>query len=141
MSDLLKEMFRCRLYKANQGRLVRRLTMIGIIVFFVSGAYKFFQLGLANVPLLSEQGAKGVVAGLICVIGAWFAFRLINWSVFADFLISVEAEMVKVSWPSKAEVYSSTIVVLVMFFLLAVLIFGFDLIWITLFRGIGVMPR
>ena len=39
---------------------------------------------------------------------------------FADFLIAVEAEMNKVSWPSRGELFRASIVVLVMIFVLAV---------------------
>lgn len=31
------------------------------------------------------------------VVGIWFGYRLVNWPRFADFLISVEAELNKVS--------------------------------------------
>ena len=133
MGDLFKEMFRGRRYKNSQGRLVRRLTMVGIWALFATGAYKFFGMAFSNWPLLSDQGVRGLAAGLIVVAGCWFGFRLVNWPPFADFLVSVEAEMVKVSWPGKAELYSSTIVVLVMFFILSAMIFLFDLIWILLF--------
>lgn len=136
MGDLIKELFRVRLYKSNQGKLVRRLTMLGIIAIFASGAYKFFDMAFLEVAILSSMGARGIIAGLICAAGAWFAFRVVNWPTFADFLISVESEMVKVSWPSKAETYSSTLVVLTMFFLLAALIFLFDMVWIQIFRHV-----
>ena len=138
--DLIKELFRVRLYKNNQGRLVRRLTMIGVIAVFLSGAYKFYLMPFAEVPFLQEAGVRGLVSLLLCAFGGWFGFRLVNWPPFADFLVSVEAEMVKVSWPGKAELYSSTIVVLVMFFLLAIMIHLFDLIWVFVFNYvIGVM--
>ena len=34
-------------------------------------------------------------------VQTWFAYRLVNLSSFADFLIAVEVEMTKVSWPSR----------------------------------------
>lgn len=134
--DLFKELFRVRRYKTSQGRLVRQLTMLGVVAVFLAGAYKFFQMSFDGIPFLQETASRGMVAGLICAFGVWFAFRLVNWSVFGDFLISVEAEMVKVSWPGKAELYSSTIVVLVMFFLLSLMILCFDLVWVFVFKYI-----
>ena len=45
---------------------------------------------------------------------------------FADFLISVEAEMNKVSWPSRGELYRASLVVIVVIFLLVAILFGYD---------------
>ena len=139
MGDLFKELFRIRRYKTNQGKLVRKLTMIGVWVVFASGAFKFSQMVFESIPLLNEQGVRYIVAALITAFGVWFGYRLVNWPTFADFLVSVEAEMVKVSWPNKAELYSSTIVVLVMFFILSAMIFMFDLVWLQIFRFIQIM--
>ena len=139
MFDLIKELFSIRLYKSTQGLKVRRATMIAILVLVASGAFKFTQMSFEGWPLLNDQIVRWMVAGMISLLGWWIAFRLVNWPVFADFLVSVEAEMFKVSWPSKSEVYSSTLVVLTMFLVLALLIFGFDLFWVWVFRWIGVV--
>jgi len=63
----------------------------------------------------------------------------VNVPQFADFLIAVEAEMAKVSWPTRTEVYRSSAVVLVMIFSLAVVLFVFDFLWSQLFQWIGVL--
>ena len=139
VSELMKELFSVRLYKNSQGRLVRRLTMIAVAVVFASGAFKFALMPFENWPLLSDGGVRWIFAGLTTFFGLWIAFRLVHYPVFADFLVSVEAEMIKVSWPSNAEVYSSTLVVLAMFAILSALIFVFDLVWIVVFRWIGVI--
>ncbi|MDR0327762.1 MAG: preprotein translocase subunit SecE [Planctomycetaceae bacterium] len=138
---LLKELFRFRRYKSGLGRLIRRLTMAGIWVVFATAAWKCTQMdftwiaGLAGVsPLLFAYGVAGVV--LLC--GLWLGFRLVNWETFADSLISVEGEMAKVSWPGKAELRSSTIVVLTVFLLLSAMIYIFDIILVFLFRLIHV---
>jgi preprotein translocase subunit SecE len=139
MYDLFKELFRVRRYKNNQGRLIRRLTMIGVWAVFVCGAYKFTLLAFDWAPLLREQSVRYIVALLITLIGMWFGYRLVHWPTFADFLVSVESEMVKVSWPGKAELYSSTIVVLVMFVILSAMIYVFDLVWVFIFNSIGIL--
>jgi preprotein translocase subunit SecE len=46
---------------------------------------------------------------------------------FADFLISVEGEMNKVSWPSRGELFRASIVVMLVIFFLAALLFFYDL--------------
>src|SRR6202011_2512680 len=60
----------------------------------------------------------------------WFAWRLVNWPVFADFLIATEAEMNKVSWTTRKRLVQDTIVVLVTVFLLTTFLFVVDIVWI-----------
>ncbi|GHT42602.1 protein translocase subunit SecE [Planctomycetales bacterium] len=137
--DLVKELFRVQRYKVSQGRLVRRLTMIGVWILFIVGAYKCSLMAFGGIPILSLPNVPYALSAIIALFGLWFGFRLVNWSRFADFMITVEAEMVKVSWPGNAELYSSTIVVLVIFALLSVMIYIFDLVWVFIFRITGVV--
>ena len=44
---------------------------------------------------------------VLASLGLWVAFRLVNMPAFADFLIAVEAEMNKVSWPTRGELFRS----------------------------------
>ena len=62
----------------------------------------------------------------ILAAGAWAAFRIVNMPRFADFLISVETEMNKVSWPSRGELYRASLVVIVVIFLLVAVLFAYD---------------
>ena len=80
-----------------------------------------------------------LVAGVILLFGLWFGYRLVHWTTFADFLISIEGEMAKVSWPGKTELWSSTIVVLTVFLCLAGIIYVFDLMWAFLLKVTGVV--
>ncbi|GHT31491.1 protein translocase subunit SecE [Planctomycetales bacterium] len=139
LKSLFAELFSIRRYKANQGKAVRYATFYGAWIFFISGAWVFWNQAFAEVPVLNEMSVRGVIAGLIAVFGGWFSYRLIQWAVFADFLISVESEMVKVSWPSKNELYQSTLVVLAMFVIIAAFIFVFDLVWLQIFKWIKIM--
>jgi preprotein translocase subunit SecE len=70
---------------------------------------------------------------LLLIAGLWFGFRIVNLPQFADFLIAVEAEMNKVSWPSRAELIRSSIVVICVIVILAAVLFGFDLTWKAFF--------
>ena len=65
-------------------------------------------------------------------IGLWASFRVVQMPAFADFLISVEGEMNKVSWPSRGELFRATLVVILVVFFLAALLFAYDaaLTWI-----------
>jgi len=62
----------------------------------------------------------------------WLGFRIVNWPSFADFLIAVEAEMNKVSWPSRTELIRASMVVIVLMFGLTAVLYTYDLVlnWI-----------
>jgi preprotein translocase subunit SecE len=72
-------------------------------------------------------------------IGVWFSFRLVNVPRFADFLIAVEAEMNKVSWPTRPELFRSSVVVIVLLLLLTVVLFVYDIAWRFLFEALGIL--
>lgn len=138
MSGFFRELFRFNSYKRSQGQLVRRLTMLGIIVLFAWGALRFInpQIGFSFYASMGDAATQWVygTSGLLVLIGIWLAFRLVNFPRFADFLIAVEAEMVKVSWPSNKELYMTTIVVITVMLIMTVSLFCFDFIWLHLYR-------
>jgi len=130
--SLLPELFRFGIYKSNQGRMVRQFTFFAVAVIAAFGC-----MTLANGPLMSS--AKSVQVGvplLIWLFVCWVAFRMVNIPRFADFLVSVESELEKVTWPTRHEVVQATIVVLCMMFFLGVFLFLVDLIWTWLFSVI-----
>lgn len=133
--DFWPSMMAFQLYKRNQGRLARHLTSGAILVAVLLGAWSMSITILAELP----ETARYAIAGGVAVIGAWFAFRIVHYPVFADFLIDVEGEMVKVSWPSKDELIRATTVVLVTGFLLAMVLFIYDVIWQQVLRWIRVL--
>jgi preprotein translocase SecE subunit len=73
-----------------------------------------------------------VLPVLIFFASLWFAWRLVNWPTFADFLIATEAEMNKVSWTTRKRLYQDTIVVLSTVLLLTVFLFLIDILWIKI---------
>lgn len=131
--SLLAEMGSVALYKRTQGRLVRQLTAVGLGLIAFFGVYS-----LSTGPLsdTSYSVRVGVPWG-IAIACAWFIFRLMHWAPFADFLISVEAEIDKITWASKEEIKRSTIVVLVTMVFLGVALLLFDLFWQWFFRLVG----
>lgn len=122
-------------YKRNQGRLVRSLTASAILCAILIGAWAMSVTFLGDAQPSLQYGLPAAVA----LLGAWFAFRIVNFPVFADFLADVEAEMVKVSWPAKDEVRRATVVVLITMFLFSFVLFLYDVIWQQLLRWIGVL--
>ncbi len=133
-ASLAQELFRTELYKKNQGRLTRQLTALGLMAVIGYGLWT-----LAKGPLSTFDSTYikiGVPLALLVVTG-WCVFRAINFPKFADFLIAVEAEMDKVTWSSRSELYRATIVVLVTMFTMAILLFLYDQIWLWFFQLIG----
>ena len=124
------------------------MTMAGVWVLFATAAWKCTQMDFTWVAALIGQSGESLamfvqiftysLAGLVLLFGLWFGYRVVHWMTFADFLISVEAEMAKVSWPGKAELWSSTIVVLVVFLFLAGMLLAYDLILLSLFKWVGI---
>ena len=133
--SIWSELLAAGLYKRNQGRIVRQATAaaVGLVVFI--GCYVLAQGRLAE---YDDPIRYGVPAVLLAA-GCWFAFRLVNYPKFADFLISVEAEMAKVSWPTWPEVLRASLVVIAIMFLLASVLFLFDMFWGWLFESVGVL--
>ncbi|MEO0530079.1 MAG: preprotein translocase subunit SecE, partial [Planctomycetota bacterium] len=75
----------------------------------------------------AAQWTIGVPLAVLAASG-WAAFRLIQLPKFAEFLIAVEAEMGKVSWPTQSELLKASGVVIFVIFGLAGLLFLYD--WI-----------
>lgn len=133
---LVSELFQLGYYKRTQGRITRQATFWALVIAVLFAAYRLYgQLIEVN----WFPGVRAVLPLLLMGIGMWVSFRLVNYPRFADFLIAVEAEMSKVSWPSKRELYRSTVVVICVLFSLSAMLFIFDNVWGLLFQLLGVM--
>jgi preprotein translocase SecE subunit len=76
---------------------------------------------------------------LLLALSLWLAWRIVNMPTFADFLIATEAELNKVSWTTQKRLVQDTIVVLITVVLLAIFLFGMDLMWKEVLKPIGVL--
>ncbi|MDO4575076.1 MAG: preprotein translocase subunit SecE [Planctomycetia bacterium] len=123
LKDILQEMLSYQLYKKTQGKIVRQCTAATIAVILFGGLWQLSNLLMSHTPLI-HYGVPFVLA----LVFLWFSYRIVNYPIFADFLIQVEAEMRKVSWPSTSELVNSSVVVIVVMFFLAGLLFGYDLL-------------
>jgi preprotein translocase subunit SecE len=146
----LKCAFSTDLYQWKQGKVIRRSTAGAIVLACVLACQALFQAVLYELgptgkyfpflPASLRQLPLGYwVVGAISLIGAWLAFRAINYPVFADFLIEVESEMTKVTWPSWAELQRATVVVLGTMFIFSALLFGYDIAWQKFLELTGVL--
>jgi preprotein translocase subunit SecE len=127
------ELFQFSVYKRSQGKIARQLTFAALLVVIAIGCWR-----LRTILTTSMATAIGVPLVLL-VIGLWLAFRLVNMPRFADFLIAVEAEMYKVSWPTRTELIRSSIVVIVLLLMLTAVLYVYDIVWHWLFTVLGVL--
>lgn len=132
MTAYLQELFQTRLFKPKQGRHARQATLIAIGVVLAVGAWAL--KGWLESEGYSTEVALGWAVGVFAVTG-WAAFRLIQLPKFAEFLIAVEAEMGKVSWPTNSELFKASSVVIFVIFGLAGLLFLYDWILKYLLSG------
>jgi preprotein translocase subunit SecE len=130
VNDFFRELFRTSIYKRTQGRIVRQITFAGLAAAVAFGCWRLNQtLGINTTPAY-------VVPAVLILVGFWIAYRIVNLPRFADFLIAVEAEMNKVSWPTRTELIRSSIVVLITMFVLAGVLLVFDAFWVWVFSDI-----
>lgn len=134
-STLWAELLSFRSYKRNQGRVARQVTTAGIALVSLLGTVSLSQGMLAD----SQEAVRIGLPVVLFAVGLWISFRIVNYSSFADFLIGVQGELAKVSWPDKKELYTSTIVVVVTMFFLGALLLAFDLGWSWVMEAIGVL--
>jgi len=133
VTAFMAELFRLNLYKRSQGRFARQVTFAVLAVIVALGAWRLnLWLGGRATAETARQIEYIVPLGILA-FGWWAAFRLVQLPKFADFLISVEGEMNKVTWPKQGELFRASIVVMVVIFLLAALLFFYDLIWKSVF--------
>lgn len=121
------------LFKPSQGQMVRRVTGIVLGLVIVVGCYV-----MSQVVLLDQSDA--IQIGIPCAIaalGLWAVFRLIHLPKFANFLIQVEGEMVKVSWADQAYLVRATSVVIGTMLVLGAFLLLCDFVWMQFFDFIG----
>jgi len=132
-SSIWSELFQFGVYKRSQGRIIRQLTFFALLAIVAIGCWKL------SAYINRDPAVTLGVPAVLLAIGVWLSFRAVNMPRFADFLIAVEAEMNKVSWPSKGELVRSSIVVIVVIMFLVAVLFIYDIIWRKLFEFIGIV--
>jgi preprotein translocase subunit SecE len=148
VAAIVHELFRFGLYKRNQGRIARQATFGALAVIVALGVWRLTQslggyisdVGVNNPdwPIWKQNLVHFGVPLMILAVGVWASFRVVQMPTFADFLISVEGEMNKVSWPSRSELFRASVVVILVIFFLAGLLFVYDYVLTMLLRGIDV---
>jgi len=132
-----RALFSAELYKRSMGKVTRQATFGALALITALGSWSLNgQLTFAGL----EQSTRYAIVGGVLLAGWWLSFRLVNMPRFADFLISVEAEMSKVSWPTRSDLVKTSIVVMITIFGMATVLYLYDIVWQVLLKAIGVLP-
>ena len=140
-----QELLRAGVYKRSQGRITRQVTFAALAITVLLGLWRGAEMLHAGYPngayvlgvhalFVSALWLNYIFPALMLAAGWWVSYRAVNLPEFADFLIAVEAEMNKVSWPSRGELIRASVVVLVSIFFLGFILAAFDFVWIWIFN-------
>ena len=134
-AQFLTNLAKADLYKPMQGRYARLYTAIALAGVLALGLWRLERDSLNDYAIPTRFGIP-VLLGLAL---GWVIFRLVEYPPFVEFLIATEAEMNKVSWTSKDDLYRATTVVLTTVALVSIFLFGVDQIWLVLLQFLGVL--
>jgi preprotein translocase subunit SecE len=128
------------IYKSGQGYWTRMLTAAAAGLLLALICHWLYATVLARWPALGVPVRIGIVGGfaLAMIVLAW---RQMNKPRVVDFLIATESEMKKVNWTDRKALIGSTKVVIIFMFLIAIILFLFDILFGFLFFGIGILKH
>jgi preprotein translocase subunit SecE len=135
------------IYKKGQGYWTRMGTALGAAIISVLCA-EFIYSQMRNIPYTFDANKNPVyippgicigVASTVLALLLFFAWRMMNKPSNVDFLIATDSEMKKVNWTTRAELVGSTKVVILFMFLIAIFLFGIDLLFGYFFYFINVL--
>ncbi len=121
---------RFEIYKRGQGKNTRLCSAFGVAAMIAFGCLRFYKwlegTSWVSDPRTALWISTMVPAGLFVILGL-LVFWLVNTPTIADFMISAEGEIKKVSWSSRREIAVSTIIVIIVVASMAVLLFVTDM--------------
>jgi len=124
------------IYKKGQGYWTRMGTVAAVILIgLLTGDFLWNQ----KVNLGLQERGGYILVGVFGLVYAILGFHLVNRPTNVDFLIATDSEMKKVNWTSKKDLIGSTRVVILFMFVVAVVLFVYDLFFHTIFYLIGVL--
>jgi preprotein translocase subunit SecE len=132
------------IYKPGQGYWTRMGTAgAAFLIAALTGhfLYTYMHIWLTKLGMSADAARPTsiyIIAGLLIAWGL-FVWYMMNKPSNADFLIATDSEMKKVNWTSKRELIGSTKVVIFFMFLIAFLLFAFDIVFGYLFYFLDVL--
>jgi len=122
------------IYKKGQGNVARMVTGIGALALAGFGCVALRNY-IASPTWRWHFGALSLEPGVVIAFIIFLACAaLVAWQALTgrwivDFVILTEAELRKVSWPTRRDLYQQTVVVIVVSIMLGVMILIADLIF------------
>jgi preprotein translocase subunit SecE len=121
-----------KIYKRGQGYYTRLWS--GLVTFSIaaSGCYVLWR----KMEVITNLWVKTLVPMGLCVGFGFLVFWLMNKPAAADFMIAAEGEIKKVSWSSRREITASTLIVIFVVVLMAIMLFVADMVLSYLFKEV-----
>jgi preprotein translocase subunit SecE len=133
------------IYKKGQGYWTRMGTAIGAAGLGLMVAYVLYD----KIPTFMTQDTEAhqrlshrvalIVSLVFLVTYTSLAWWFTNKASNVDFLIATDSEMKKVNWTTRKELIGSTKIVILFMFIIALFLFGCDLLFGAFFHLIGVL--
>ena len=117
-----------KIYKRGQGYYTRLYGNVVVSIIVVCGCYALYQKLTG-----SNIWVQTFVPAGVCVAFGLLLYWLTNNPKVADFLIAAEGEVKKVSWSSRKEIVTSTLIVICVVIFMAVMLYAADFIFKLLF--------
>jgi preprotein translocase subunit SecE len=124
------------IYKKGQGYWTRMGTVFAVALIGILAAHFIWQ---EHVLFNMTDHMTYLVIGIFCAIYAGLAFHFINKPSNVDFLIATDSEMKRVNWTTQKDLVGSTKVVIGFVFIVACVLFLYDLFFQTVFYLVGVL--
>ncbi len=137
-AQFVANLARADVYKPMQGWYVRVYTAVGLGSIAAAGAWRVYDTTKEFPGNYGTYWHYGLTTSFALVLG-WLIFRIVHFPPFAEFLIATEAEMNKVSWTSKDDLFRATTVVLTTVLIMALFLFLVDTLWTYLLQWLGVL--
>jgi preprotein translocase SecE subunit len=120
-----------KIYKPGQGKYTRLCTGFAVAIIVGFGCWQLYRfLEGADVNLWVTT----IIPVAIWVALSAVTYWLLNKPAVADFMIAAEGELKKVNWSSRKEVAVSTMIVIVVVFMMAAILGATDLVFSIVFR-------
>ena len=120
-----------KIYKRGQGYYTRLYSALAGFVIVASGSYALY----GKLQGTSIWVNTLVPAGVCALLGL-LIYWLVNKPALADFMISAEGEIKKVSWSSRREIITSTFIVIGVVMLMSAMLFVADFSFKYLFMEV-----
>lgn len=120
-----------KMYKPGQGKYTRLCTGFAVAIIVGFGCWRLYEMLEAAELSLWITTILPVV--IFVALGA-LIYWLLNKPAIADFMIAAEGELKKVNWSSRKEVAVSTLIVIIVVFVMAALLGATDLVFSIVFR-------